>query len=607
MANVEWVEPALLWDGRPLETLRRPRLLEIRSDVFMDEFLAAMANGAVGGPANGAPNGNGAGGDTADAGQYLRAKAIDGGKQDLKLYQPLHGCFYLVTGSLVCRQWGLPDRNVVRKNGEKTSFVVRRRSTVSDDKGATLLVEEGWVDQGPQRGWQRLVDAKGRPVAVRMDEERFPLHGVSVCTKSLPQLGGPALGQAGAQALTRAVYRERMVYHGYLPTGNREKYIAKFSPAPESAGDGKAALADYLATLKDVTDDLPAGVKDKDFDFRLDEFDSRVIGPWQALLVRAQDAKTPPPTEESKQQTSLYILLDLADNFSRILPTVWGAVMANNVNLLSTDASKKLWQVLDRTKLAVAGVGEKTLAQVLRDLAPSVGLVRGAEIPEPPAAYDLTDTGKIKPKNDTGGDISLADFVGTPATAGVPAKGAVLIDYIKGALGEETQQMTPTEELAGLLKDQVKLEPVDPATGKETSYFLRLVYEYDPACPPVVSGESQPFRLAKFFEPDAPARHIQIELPSIKMGDMRKFQRGVGLKMSPELRDVMNRVHKGMADGEDLLAGGGSWGLGMICSFSLQIIFLVAFIVMFIFLIMLNIVFWWLAFLKICFPIPVKK
>lgn len=67
------------------------------------------------------------------------------------------------------------------------------------------------------------------------------------------------------------------------------------------------------------------------------------------------------------------------------------------------------------------------------------------------------------------------------------------------------------------------------------------MYEYDPACPPVVSSESQLFRLAKFFEPDAPARHIQIELPSIKMGDMRKFQRGVGLKMSPELRDVMNR------------------------------------------------------------------
>ena len=44
--------------------------------------------------------------------------------------------------------------------------------------------------------------------------------------------------------------------------------------------------------------------------------------------------------------------------------------------------------------------------------------------------------------------------------------------------------------------------------------------------------------------------------------------------------------------------------LGKICSLSLQIIMLVAFIVMFIFLILLNIVFWWLPFLKICFPVP---
>jgi hypothetical protein len=44
----------------------------------------------------------------------------------------------------------------------------------------------------------------------------------------------------------------------------------------------------------------------------------------------------------------------------------------------------------------------------------------------------------------------------------------------------------------------------------------------------------------------------------------------------------------------------------MICSFSFQIIFLVAFLVMFIFLILFNIIFWWLPFLKICFPIPRK-
>jgi hypothetical protein len=48
------------------------------------------------------------------------------------------------------------------------------------------------------------------------------------------------------------------------------------------------------------------------------------------------------------------------------------------------------------------------------------------------------------------------------------------------------------------------------------------------------------------------------------------------------------------------------WELGMICTFSIQIITLIAFVVMFIFAILLNIVFWWMAFLKICLPIPKK-
>ena len=108
-------------------------------------------------------------------------------------------------------------------------------------------------------------------------------------------------------------------------------------------------------------------------------------------------------------------------------------------------------------------------------------------------------------------------------------------------------------------------------------------------------------------DPAAPARNIRIELPSIKPKDLRRYKKGVGMEMAPELRDVMNRVRKSMLEGDDLLPDSISWDLGMICSFSLQIIFLVAFIVMFIFLIALNFIFWWLPFLKICFPIPVKK
>jgi hypothetical protein len=45
-------------------------------------------------------------------------------------------------------------------------------------------------------------------------------------------------------------------------------------------------------------------------------------------------------------------------------------------------------------------------------------------------------------------------------------------------------------------------------------------------------------------------------------------------------------------------------GLAFICSFSIQIIFIVAFFLFFMFAIILNIAFWWMAFIRICFPIP---
>ena len=82
-------------------------------------------------------------------------------------------------------------------------------------------------------------------------------------------------------------------------------------------------------------------------------------------------------------------------------------------------------------------------------------------------------------------------------------------------------------------------------------------------------------------------------------------ERGVAIEMPPSLRRLLDRVTPEMLKGDGLAEDPGLQ-LGMICAFSLQIIFLVAFIVMFIFLILLNLVFWWLPFLKICFPVPVR-
>jgi hypothetical protein len=143
-----------------------------------------------------------------------------------------------------------------------------------------------------------------------------------------------------------------------------------------------------------------------------------------------------------------------------------------------------------------------------------------------------------------------------------------------------------------------------------SQYVLRCVYrrpECGALCPDVVSAPSDKFRIASFFDLDAPARSITITMPvdtSIK--DLRKLRKNVSFLISNELRNQMNRVTnmKDALDGK--FADGQSLDIGMICSFSIPIITICALIVLMIFISLLNIVFWWMPFLRICFPIALK-
>src|SRR6266702_2745804 len=85
-----------------------------------------------------------------------------------KLYLPLHRSYYLVTASLVCRHFGLPDHTVKRKDGEKVSFLLRRLMNVNG-----VTAEYGWIDN--QKQWQRVPSGQVLP-----GEERLPLHPIKV-------------------------------------------------------------------------------------------------------------------------------------------------------------------------------------------------------------------------------------------------------------------------------------------------------------------------------------------------------------------------------------------------------------------------------------------
>jgi hypothetical protein len=243
---------------------------------------------------------------------------------------------------------------------------------------------------------------------------------------------------------------------------------------------------------------------------------------------------------------------------------------------------------------------EKTLAEVIDQYKGHFPLLRGEGI-IPATNLDFTE------------------FTPAANPDALPPKLEALRTEINNAIDAETEPIKfaggDSSEVAHLIENQV--QPKLPANS-EPVYVIRTVYDYapgDPFCPPIISTlPTRPFELAKAFDPDAPARLVRLEAPSIKPRDLRKYARGVGIEMSPDLHklascmsgDNMDDVITSIEDCEDNEEGGGL-SIQMICTFSIQIIFLVAFIVMFIFLISLNFIFYWLAYLRICLPIPTKS
>jgi hypothetical protein len=164
------------------------------------------------------------------------------------------------------------------------------------------------------------------------------------------------------------------------------------------------------------------------------------------------------------------------------------------------------------------------------------------------------------------------------------------------------------------------LKPVDPLNAV---FRIRCVYER-PNCGPlhedVVSEATEPFDLASFFDPDAPARPIRIGLPlDTTPAGLRKFDKNTAFVMSDILCGQLARFQN--ITFVDLIRSVLPWPLhkdlsvpdsgpcvdGTVCSLSIPIITLCALILLIIIVTLLNIVFGWLPFFKICFPIPGLK
>ena len=300
--RVQWVTAAPLWRStlasdpptdEEQDRMHRPTLLRFTSDEFMEELAKVLADepedlgdrvatpvsfrsGPPGKPASWAPP-----------------------MDHLKLYQPIHGHFNLVVGTLVCRLAGLPDRAVDQTAGDVVGFVLRRL----DDGGELAWDGSSWLE----------VDV-GHEQAIAAGEQ--------------------------VQAMFPVAYNEddgrrRRLFAGLIPTSSLESFksgtVVSLSPGPG-----------------DRTEPVP--------DRRLEELDQKVIDPLDALERSMIPAGTPAadlPTlnaaqREQKREASLFLLLDLADFLDREVPLLWQAILEEDEPPQGT-ALRQAYRLLEDT------------------------------------------------------------------------------------------------------------------------------------------------------------------------------------------------------------------------------------------------------------------
>jgi hypothetical protein len=675
---IQWVAPSPLWaeltqqsNGSLQPAFRVPAILRFATDEFMQDFFNLLATdprllgqfrtvretwrGMLGRPTIPTPKKQFAlqlqrlasklrrPTDTgAKPGESTDATALP----NLKLYQPAHMRYYLVSACLTCRTVGLPDRKVDAGKQERVSFVVRRLLSPPNGQAGAAAVECAWVKGQTAYSWQP-VDPTGLKGNARLpdDEERLPLF--------------PATFQDDDQ-------RTRRVFAGLIPVGKREAYLAGQVAAP--GANGQASNGGSPPAITELT-------------AREILLRKQVLEPWKALISQMSAAHSANATKvdqggnnrptlnesatllqaarERAQPLSWLILLDFAKFLSQYLPDVWRGVQGKPANLATGSQQQRLLDVLTNTKVEaalssalLAGSAIPYVAQSLAEAlktteqwdavpaAPGSNQQPGSKLdavttpytrdkldpawpnflfpladPEHPEAAPIPDPGPFSGLSAEEQTLADADKDAKDATPNVDLLGVLVLL----ALAESD----PTTSLPQPDIPVAALPAADPLNGL---FQIRCVYE-QPACgpvqPEVVSDPTEPFEMAGFFDPDAPARPIRIGLPiDTTPAGLRKFDKNTAFIMSDVLCGQVKRA-QGMTFGDlvlsvlpwpfhqDLPSGDGqpckdSGGaqIGMICSLSIPIITICALILLMIMVTLFDIIFSWIPFFMICFPLP---
>jgi|SoiMethySBSTD1v2_1073268.scaffolds.fasta_scaffold43686_5 hypothetical protein len=626
--RVQWTAPSPAWralsgaaDAEVRRGFNRPMLLRFAADTFMDDYTALLTvdpmrlremvarpetwRGPAGvvAPTAAAPR-------FARALQRKRIAAANAASSAvatiapeppsalqpaLKLYQPAHQRYYLVTASLVCQLPGLPDRAIDVTQEERVTFVVRRllpKTGVARPEPGASADEYAYVAAGDGPEWRSVAPADA--VSILPGEEQLPLFRTAY------------LADDG---------RTRKVFGGLVPVSRREAYIAAAprSDDPQTTGGAVSSftLDPRLALLKKQVTEPWRRVID-----RADATEAMLRAATSASTVPGQSERerTRKEAREQIQTVSWYVLLDLAKYLQQHVPRVWAVVSGTAAPLTSADAA--LAAAINAATYQRNGVS-RTMRAALVDVVAREAQLESVTQPYvehstawPPEPFPLA---AIRSTEELNGMLlpppPIERFSGLAPSTFEALVGAAL----------------PQVAAAPLPDSPLATRPV-LAAGDPGWFVIRCVYERPrcgPLSPPVVSDPTDVFQLAGFFDPDAPARPIRIGLPAdVSPAGLRKFDKNTAFMVSDTLCGHVDRMkgltlgdlvrsvlpwplHKGLDvpdKGPCTDASGGS--LGMMLSVSLPIITICALMLMMIVVNLLDVLFRWVPYFLVSFPVP---
>jgi len=467
------------------------------------------------------------------------------------LFQPIHRRFNLVLLDTHCALFGTPRLDP--RKIESSGFVVRRWVGPASPDAVALDDPrhwQGWQD-GPG-GWRGFANAAAFDADPEPARRRAPRTGSTVVDARLAALRGvlPAEAVNPLHALLPEVnaHARRSLLWGVVPTGDARRMVepaaVDYRPARVPGADRDAFLGHLSPYLSRRTLRPLPGARGV--------FDASWLAGTDPLDADTDDLPDGAADALRREQFVAFIRqlafeFDLNGRGAALLPLFDEVAIG--------------WQRSD---------GLRTV----RDTSGARAFVAAC-------ARVATDDGAPP--------VAMPDDFG-PVPDGWTAR------FADAALDVLAARAADARTLVGRFDDAASVYAIRA--------FIRVRGE--PGCPPrlVWSAMTPRYRVAPWFASTG-APQARITLPAFDRASLAAMKPNVAFDVPPALQNLLMRNKP-----EDLLKApkdGGDIGLGWICSFSIPIITICAFILLNVVLALLNLVFFWLPLVKICLPIPKRK